>query len=145
MFVGAVTGINHAALQVFGQKQRRAWRGVADDHDIHPHRFDILGGVDERLALAQAGAAGTEIDRVGAKALGRQPKARSRSRGRLKEEVRDHLALEGGQLSAPPLTDLHEAFGGIEDRLDLRSAQAFEIQQMAACPAGDFCFLNGQF
>ena len=52
--------------QVLGQQVRRARRRVPDHHHVDAHRLDVLGGVDERLALAGAGAAGGEVERVGA-------------------------------------------------------------------------------
>src|SRR5207244_12623585 len=62
--------------------------------------LDGPGRVDERLALADAGAGGGEVDDVGAEAAGGQAEAGARPRGRLEEEVDDHLALEVVALAA---------------------------------------------
>ena len=70
--------------------------GVAHHHHVDAHRLDVLGRVDERLALADAGAARREVDGVGAEALGGEAEAGPRARGRLEEEVDDDLALEVG-------------------------------------------------
>ena len=57
MFVGAVAGVDDAAVQVLGEQVRRARHGMAHHHHVDAHRLDVLGRVDERLALADAGAA----------------------------------------------------------------------------------------
>ena len=60
MFVGAVAGVDDAALQMLGQAEWCPGDGMADDHDVDAHRLDVLGGVDEGLALAEAGAGGVK-------------------------------------------------------------------------------------
>ena len=91
-------------LQMLRQQVRRPGHGVAHDHDVDAHRLDVLGRVDERLALADAGAAGGEIDGVGAEAPGGQAEAGARARGRLEEQVDDDLALEIGAFPLSRLT-----------------------------------------
>ena len=68
VLVGAVAGVDDANVrqQVLRQQVRRAGRRVPHDHHVDAHRLDVLGGVDERLALGGAGAAGGEVERVGA-------------------------------------------------------------------------------
>ena len=80
------------ALEVLRQQVRGAGRGVADDHDVDPHRLDVLGRVDERLALGQARDAGGEVQRVGREPLGRQAEAGPRPGRVLEEQVEDDPA-----------------------------------------------------
>ena len=51
MFVRAVTGIDHARVQTFGEKLRRAGGAVAQDNDVGVIRFENFGGVLERFAF----------------------------------------------------------------------------------------------
>ncbi len=127
VLVGPVAGIDDAAAKVLGQKMRRPGHGVPHHHDIDAHGLDVLGGVDEALAFADARSAGREIDGVGAQALGRKVEARPRARRRLEEEVDDHLALEIGQFLAPPLAHLDEFFSPIEDYLDLTPTEPLQV------------------
>ena len=96
VLVGAVAGVDDADVrqQVLREQVRRAGRRVPHDHRVDAHRLDVLGGVDERLALAGAGPAGGEVERVGPEPAGGEAEADPRPRGRLVEEVDDDLALE---------------------------------------------------
>ena len=85
-----------------------------------------------------------EIVRVGAEAFGREGEARTRACGGFKEQVDDDLALEVAALLAPPLADLDELLGGIEDGLDLGPAQVFQTEQVVASPLRGFAFRRGQ-
>ena len=54
VLVIAVARVNHVRLHAFGQQRRRAGHGVAHDHEIHFHRFQVQRGIDERFALLHA-------------------------------------------------------------------------------------------
>ena len=54
---------------------------------VDPHGLDVLGRVDERLALRQAAGGGGEIERVGPQPPGGQREAGPRARGVLEEQV----------------------------------------------------------
>jgi hypothetical protein len=145
VLVGAVAGVDDAATQVLGQQVRRSRRGVADHHQVGPHRLDVLRGVDERLALGQAGAAGGEVDGVGAEPLGGQAEAGPGPCGRLEEQVDDDLALEVRQLLVPPLADVDVLFRAVENGQDFLAAELFQAEQMAAGPGADPGLGNGKF
>src|SRR5262249_1569078 len=89
------------------------------------------GGVNEGLALAQAGTAWREIQRVGTEAAGGQAKAGARPRGRLEEQVDDDLADQVSAFLPPPLTDGDELLGTIQNGLELWAAEVFQAQQVA--------------
>ena len=115
VLVGAVAGVDDRGADVLGQQVRRAGGRVADDHDVGPHRLDVLGRVDERLALGEARDAGGEVLGVGREPLGRQAEAGPGPRRVLEEEVEDDPALERRDLLAAPGRDLGERLGGVED------------------------------
>ena len=54
VFVGPVARVDHAYREVLGQEVGRARSDVPHDHGVDPHRLEILGRVDERLALREA-------------------------------------------------------------------------------------------
>ena len=51
MFVAAVAGIDHAAIELARQQLRCAGILMAHDKDVRPHGVQRRGGVDQRLAL----------------------------------------------------------------------------------------------
>ncbi len=125
VFVGAVAGINDAAIQVIGQQVRRSGHRVANDHDVHTHRFDVLGRVDEGFPLANAGSATGEVNRVGTEAPGREAETGAGARGRLEEQIDDHLALQVGAFLALALADFDEFFRSVEHFFYVHAAQVF--------------------
>ena len=64
-------------------------------------------------------ADGDEVGRVGPEPLGGEAEAGAGPRGRLEEQVDDHLALEVGGFLALALADIDEFLGGVEDGEDL--------------------------
>src|SRR5262249_50409285 len=94
VFVGAVAGIDDAAIEVLRQQMRRAGHRMEDHGDVDAKGLDVLGRVDERLALADAGAGGREVDEIGAEEAGGSPEANARARRRLEEKRDDDLALK---------------------------------------------------
>ena len=140
----AVAGVDHAAGEVLREQVRSAGRSMPDHHHIDAHGFDVLGGVDERFAFAEAGAAGTEIDGVGTQAPGGETETGPGPRGRLEKQVDDDSAFERRQLFAARLADLHKAFGSVKDRLDLVAAQVFQTEKMRARPGRNLRFADGK-
>ena len=88
---------------------------MAHHHHVNAHRLNVLGGINERLALADAGAAGREIVRVGAETLGRESETGPRARGRLEEQVDDDLAFEVAALRAEPPSRFDKPLGRVEN------------------------------
>src|SRR5437899_2264846 len=123
---------------------RRARYRMANHYAVDAHRLDVLGGVDEALALGEAGAARGEVDGVGAQALGRQAEAGSRPRRRFEEKIDHHLALEIRQFLPAALADLDEFFCSIENRLQLATVQLFQSEQVTAGPSAGFRLGRGK-
>ena len=123
-------------LDVLGQQVGGARRRVADDHDVGPHRLDVLGRVDERLALGEARDAGGEVLGVGREPLGGQAEAGPGPGRVLEEQVEDDPPLERGDLLAAPGRDLGERLGRVEDRQDLLGREVLEAEQVLAGPGG---------
>ena len=130
MFVRAVAGIDDGGLEMPGQQMRRAGRAMAHDDDIDAHRLDVLGRVDERLALAQARSAGREVDGVGPEPPGREAETRSRARGRLEEEIGDDVAFQVIALGIAAFADADEFLGAIENSRDLIGCEIFEAEKI---------------
>src|SRR5205814_6592292 len=116
------------------QQVRRPGRGVADDNHVYAHRLDVLGRVDERLALADARPAGREVDRVGPESAGGQAEAGAGAGGRFIEDVGDDLALEVVAFRRAALADADVAVRPVEDQFDLAAGKVFQAEQMFAGP-----------
>jgi hypothetical protein len=80
VLVLAVAGVDHRAAQRLGQEVRRAAHRVAHDHDVGAHRVEVLGGVEQRLALGRRAGRRRDVDRVGAEPLGRDLERRAGAR-----------------------------------------------------------------
>ena len=61
MFVGPVARVDDACVQMLREQMRRCpGERMPDHHHVDAHGLDILGRVNEGLALAQAGARGVK-------------------------------------------------------------------------------------
>src|SRR5262249_30635133 len=80
-------------------------RRVPDDHRVDAHRLDVLGRVDERLALGRTGTARREVHDIRPEPPGGQPEAHPGAGGRLVEQVDDDLALQVVALRRVPDAD----------------------------------------
>src|SRR5581483_8502007 len=116
-----------------------------DDHQVHAHRLDVLGRVNERFALGKAGAGRGEVNGVGREPFGSQAKARPRPGRRLEEEVDDDLALQLSSLVARYLAEGGELLGIIKNRLDLGPAEFFQAEQVAMLPGSRAGWRRGSF
>ena len=101
---------------------------MAHDHDVDAHRLDVLGRVDERLALGGAGAAGGEVERVGPEPPGGEAEADAGAGGGLEEEIDDDLALEVVALGRVADPDAEEPLGGVEQSREFRGREPFETE-----------------
>ena len=109
-------------------------RRVADDHHVGPHRLDVLGRVDERLALGEARDARGEVLGVGREPLGGQAEAGAGAGRVLEEEVEDDPPLERGDLLAAAGRDLGERLGRVEDARISSRREVLEPEQVLAVP-----------
>src|SRR5579884_2110791 len=114
---------------MLGQQVRSARHGMTHYHHVNAHRFDVLGRIDERLALGDAGPDRSKIVRVRTEALGREGEARPRAGRRLKEEIDDDFAFEITAFLTLSLADFIELLGGVENGLDLSAAQLFQSEK----------------
>src|SRR5215471_10268032 len=105
----------------------------ADDH-VRAHRGDVLGGVDEALALARARAARREVDHVRGEPLAGDLERRARPGGRFVEEVDDRLAAEGGDLLDVARGDLLQRRGGVDQQGNLARVELAHREQILPRP-----------
>ena len=101
---------------------------MADHDEVNAHGLDVLGGVDERFALAQAGVGGAEVENVGAEPPRRQSEAGARARRRFEEEIDDNLVSQVGPFSPPCWTRLYEGLRRVEDGYDFLRGQFLQAQ-----------------
>ena len=79
VLMSAVASVNDRTLEMLRQQVRRPRRRMANHHDVGPHGLDVLGGVDERLALRETRAARGEVLSVRREPFGRQAETRTRA------------------------------------------------------------------
>jgi len=89
-------------------------------HDaVRRHRFQVAGGVQERLALAHAGTRNADVDSVSGESLGRNFEGGTSARGRLEEEVDDCATTQGRDLLNFATRDIAKRLGRVEQMRDL--------------------------
>src|SRR6185436_1588060 len=67
---------------------------MADDEPVGPHRQEVSGRVQERLAFFQAGASGGKVQNRSSEPSRRHFERNPGPRGRLHEEIDDRLPFE---------------------------------------------------
>ena len=87
MFVCPVTGIQDAATEVFREQFRRTGTGMANNHGVDLHRFDVFRRVDDRFPFREATGRSGKFDDVGTESPCRQGKTRSGSGRVLEKEI----------------------------------------------------------
>jgi len=92
---------------------------VTDDDRVRGHRLKVLGGVDQRFALADRRSRSGDIDRVRREALCGNLERRASTRGRFEEEIDYRLATKGGDFFDRASGNLFERLGRVEDGVDI--------------------------
>ena len=119
----AVHGAGHLLLD--------AGLGVADDEDVHLHREQRVGRVEERLALGAGGERIVEVDDVSALPERGELEGRTRAGRGLTEEVRDREATQ----RFAPRRLRGKRLCAIEEIYEQRAREAVERDEMPQ-PAG---------
>ena len=92
VFVAAVAGIQHRAVDLVGNQPHRARTGVADDDGISAHRVQCHRGVDQGFALLHRTLRGVHVDHVGPQPLAGDFEAQQRAGAVFEEGVDDRQA-----------------------------------------------------
>jgi hypothetical protein len=92
MGVPAVAAVDDVHLHVAGDEVRRAGGAVAHHQHLGAHGLQRADGIVERFALLDAGAAGGDVDDIGAQRLRRQLEGGAGAGARLVEQGDDRLA-----------------------------------------------------
>ena len=119
---------------VRGDVVRRARGCVADHQHVGVHRLEVLHGVEQRLALGDARARSRDVDDVGRQPLAGELERGARARRGLEEEVDDRLAAQRGHFADPPLRDLEEDLGGVEDADRVGGVEPLGAEQVLGGP-----------
>lgn len=130
MLVRAVASVDDRARQRLAQQVGGTRRAMPNDHRIHAHRLDGFGRVDERLALAQAAAAGRKVHGIGTQPACSERKAVLGPRAILEEQVRRGPTGQQTDLLTATAGGCLEQSRGIEKGGDLVGRKLFEPQQM---------------
>src|SRR5881394_3082406 len=94
MLVLAVARIDHVRRDPVAEELGGTGRAVTNHHHVDAHRLEILGRIDQRLALRHGRARRRHVDCIGRKALLGELERDARARGRLEEEIDDRLAAQ---------------------------------------------------
>src|SRR2546427_4226804 len=92
MLVLAVACVDDVRADTVTEELGRAGRGMPDHYPVDPHRFEVLRGVDEGLALLHGAAGRGHVDRVRREALLGELEGDAGAGGGFEEEVDDGLA-----------------------------------------------------
>src|SRR5687767_3594034 len=130
VLVHAVAGVDDVRLDPLSEKLRRAGRAVPDDHHVDPHRFEILRGIDQGLALGHAGAGGRDVHRIRGEPLLGELEGDPRAGGVFEEQVDDRGAAQRRDFLDRALADLLERLSGVENELDLLAGERLETEQI---------------
>ena len=130
MLVGAVAGVQDGGPNAPAEIVGRARSAVAHDDEVGAHGLDGASGVEEGLALGDAGRGDAEVDDVGAESLGGDLEAGAGARGVLEEEVDDRLAAQSGYLLHRPGEYFFERPGGFEDEEKFLFGHVLESQEV---------------
>ena len=104
---------------------------VANDQNVGPHGVERHGGVDQRLALFDAGRADRHVHHIRPEPLASELE-RGLGAGRgLEEQVDLGAPAQGRALLLDLARDRHRLVGEIEQRLDLETRQMLDAEQMA--------------
>ena len=141
VFVGAVAGIDHGAIDLAGEQMHRACRVVAHHDDVGPHGVERRGGVDQRLALLHRGRGDRHVHHVGAEPLAREFERGLRAGRGLEEQVDLRAAPQDGALLLDLSRQGDGGVGALQERFDVRPAQAFDAEQVPVREGG--CGLSG--
>ena len=102
MLMRAVPGVDDRAVDFSRQQRNRPRRVMAYDENVRPHGVECHGGVDQRLALFDAGRPDRHVHHVGAEPFARELE-RGLGAGRgLEEEVDLGAPAQGRRASSPP-------------------------------------------
>src|SRR5438105_2648367 len=136
VLVLAVARADDVGADAVAEERGGAGRRMTDDHHIDPHRFEVAGRIDQRLAFLDRAAAGHHVDRVRREAFfGELERDAGTGRG-FEEQVDDRLAAQRRHLLDGPLGDLFERLGGVEDQADLIGREALEPDQVLSQGGG---------
>ena len=112
----AVPGVDHRGVGVPGDHLRNARRGMADHDDVDLEGFEILDGVENRLAFRDAGGSDGDVEDVRREPLGGQLKRRAGAGAGLEEEVDHRLAPQRRDFFDGTQRDFPERLGGGQEQ-----------------------------
>ena len=135
MLVGAVSGVDDARVEAFGEELRGARRAVAEDDNVRPESLEVEGGVFEGLTLLEARGGGRDIDHIRTETHGGDLERRAGACAWLDEEVNKRLAAKGRDFLQAPLTDSLEGFCGIKKVGDFIRAEGIQSNEIFFCPS----------
>ena len=130
VLVHAVAGVDDLRAADARQQVARPGRGVTHHDHVGRHRFEIEGGVDERLAFHHARSRDRHIQGVGAQPLLGDLEGGARARARLEEQVHHGPPPQRGHLLDGALRDLLHGDGRVEDEEDLFRRQVGDAEQV---------------
>ncbi len=131
VFMAAVTGIDHPAVQLARQKLGRTAVLVAHHQYVGAHGGPGGGGINQGLTPGDRGSLYAHVEHIGAQPLARQLERGLGTGGRFEEQVDERAALEQGDLLVCGPAQRGIGFGQVEQGGDFGRAKAFDPKQMA--------------
>ena len=130
MFVRAVAGIDHRAVDLARQQFDRAGSVVPHHQNVRMHGVQRHRGIDQGFALAHRGGGDRHVHDVGAEPFaGDFERGLGAGRG-LEEQVDLGAAAQRGALLVDLAVELDIFFGEVEQAGDIVSGKALDSQQV---------------
>ena len=130
MFMGAVAGVDHGAIDFSGQKMRGARLMMAHHDDVRPHGVERDRGVDQRLALFHRTGRHRHVHHIGAQPFASKLK-RALGAGRgLEKQVDQGAARERALFLLRLARHRDRLLGEIEQMEDVEPVETLDAQKV---------------
>ena len=134
VFMSAVTGVDHTALEMLGDKVLGSGGAVPHNDQIDLKRFDIFDRIEESFTFEQTARLRLHIDNVSTQALFGKFKRDPGTGTGFYEKVHNRHTAQSRNLFHSAFRNFFEFLRSIEDTDDLLGAQIIDTEQIFSCP-----------
>ena len=131
VFMLAVTGVQHRAVDLLGQQVHRAGMRVAHDQKVRVHRVQRQRGINQRLAFFDRACLHRHVHHIRTQPLARNLETRLGAGRVLEKHVDLRQPLQGFRAFHRLPVQVDIAVGQVQDRGDFGGVQRFDAQKMA--------------
>src|ERR1044072_2690136 len=130
MFVRPVAGVDDGRVAHSRKMCRRASHRVTHDDAVRRHGFEVARGIQQRLALADAGGGDADVDGVGGEPFGCDFEGSTSARGRLEKEIDNCAPTKRRHLFDFAAGDVAKRFRSVEQMRDFACFEFADAEKM---------------